>query len=73
MASTSSFLFLNVVFESDSPISDDVLASAFHVEKKFIDWLQISVLAEALSTTNDSQVPVPPKRYTCTFYIIIIE
>jgi hypothetical protein len=73
MASTSSFLFLNVVFGSDSPISDDVLARAFHVEKKLIDWLQISVLGKPLSATDDFQVPVPPKHYTCTFYITIIE
>jgi hypothetical protein len=30
----------NAVFGSDPPISDDVLARAFQVEKKLIDWLQ---------------------------------
>ncbi|KAL6650308.1 hypothetical protein ACP70R_009233 [Stipagrostis hirtigluma subsp. patula] len=30
----------NAVFGSDPPISDDVLAKAFQVEKKLIDWLQ---------------------------------
>ena len=30
----------NAVFGSKPPISDDVLATAFQVEKKLIDWLQ---------------------------------
>jgi quercetin dioxygenase-like cupin family protein len=30
----------SAVFGSDPPISDDVLARAFQVEKKLIDWLQ---------------------------------
>uniref|UniRef100_A0A453JNQ2 Germin-like protein n=1 Tax=Aegilops tauschii subsp. strangulata TaxID=200361 RepID=A0A453JNQ2_AEGTS len=30
----------NAVFGSNPPISDDVLATAFQVEKKLIDWLQ---------------------------------
>uniref|UniRef100_A0A0A8XNE8 Germin-like protein n=1 Tax=Arundo donax TaxID=35708 RepID=A0A0A8XNE8_ARUDO len=30
----------NAVFGSNPPISDDVLARAFQVEKKLIDWLQ---------------------------------
>ncbi|KAL6623649.1 hypothetical protein ACP70R_023956 [Stipagrostis hirtigluma subsp. patula] len=30
----------NAVFGSEPPISDDVLAKAFQVEKKLIDWLQ---------------------------------
>nr|ACF87348.1 unknown [Zea mays] len=30
----------SAVFGSKPPISDDVLAKAFQVEKKLIDWLQ---------------------------------
>jgi quercetin dioxygenase-like cupin family protein len=30
----------NAVFGTNPPISDDVLATAFQVEKKLIDWLQ---------------------------------
>jgi hypothetical protein len=36
----------NVVFGSKPPISDDVLAKAFQVEKKTVEWLQAQLWSD---------------------------
>ncbi|URE06287.1 germin-like protein [Musa troglodytarum] len=48
----------NAVFGSKPPISDDVLAKAFQVDKKTVDWLQAQWLPKSFSSLSSPWLPL---------------